>query len=144
MIALIVSTSPAAPLPGVRAALMWTPTPHPTATNFIVYQSTNAATWMRAAVVIGTNAVVITLGTFPTYFRVTAATWAGDESEMSEQLSVINPENVMSVYGQHAQQLVGPWLDYQIPIFKGTNVSGMQFFRVRAAITNGFRTSTSP
>lgn len=126
-----------------KAMLGWTPADTVT-TNFIIYQSTNEITWTRAGFVLGTNASWVTNKIYPSYYRVTAVTWDGDESVMSAQLAIVARDTVTTVYGQHGRTPTGPWTDYQAWIFRGTNVNGMKFFRTRATQGLQWRTITTP
>jgi hypothetical protein len=131
------------PPAGETVTLAWDASPDADVAGYSVYMATNKPDWKLLGTTLGLSMTVSNL-TLPTSFMVTAKTAKGDESKPSNILDVLGKDSVNEISYETPPTLINAvWTDRGV-FFRGTNQTGMGFYRLKIANTNLWRTVSTP
>jgi hypothetical protein len=131
------------PPPGETITLAWDASPDADVAGYSVYMATNKPDWKLLGTTLGLSLTVSNL-ILPTSFMVTARTAKGDESKPSNILDVLGKDQINEVSYETTPTLINAvWTDRGV-FFRGTNQTGMGFYRLKIANTNVWRTVSTP
>lgn len=131
-------------VPGKAVTFAWSPSPDTSVTGYQIYASTNnKLSYTLIGTATGTN-VVVTNTVLPTYYFVTARDAAGMESSPSNVVGLLGQIAAITVTGQHAPTVAGPWIAYATPVFSGTTTSPEEVYRLAITRTNQWDTISTP
>lgn len=124
--------------------LAWDASPDSSVVGYKIYQGGSSGQYTNFIVISNLTASISGLTTNETYyFAATGFNAAGLESLLSNEVVYTVPfwiqEIVISVFGQYADTPDGPFTSYTTPVFVGTNVNGMQYFRTVTTKTTNLK-----
>lgn len=123
--------------PGIPVTLAWDKSPDTNAVSYRIYWGVSAGLYTNS-IAVGTNltATITNLTAGVKYFfAATAANSLGVQSDFSSEAlwtaTATSATVELVVFGQHADNPVGPWTNFPQPIYRGPPTN-MQFFRTVA------------
>ena len=128
---------------GDSAVLAWDASPDPSVVGYRIYASTNKNDWRLLLSTTNLSATITNIFP-PQWFAATAFDTNGLDSDFSNKLLLVQRDERITVTAEHAPDLEAVWVEYAMPIFTGTNVSGHDYFRTAAKRAIFWRTMSEP